>query len=107
MVVVWMKAGGREQSCSRPSLVDRWRELDQEYDSMFHQDNVSLVEFCERGKSMFWPWRRHVESYLSMQSKRTLRPRITSGGGIVGQDGDLRISHFVYTTYKRVRAQRH
>src|SRR6218665_494262 len=28
------------------------------------QDNVSLVEFFEGGKSMFWPWRRHVVSCL-------------------------------------------
>jgi len=40
------------------------RELEQEYDGMFCKDNVSLVEFYEGGKRMFWPWRRHVESIL-------------------------------------------
>src|SRR6218665_3892702 len=31
---------------------------------MFRRDNVSLVEFFEGGKSMFWPWRRHIVSCL-------------------------------------------
>src|SRR6218665_3861480 len=31
---------------------------------MFRQDNVSLVEFFEGGKSIYWPWRRHVVSCL-------------------------------------------
>src|SRR6218665_900624 len=43
---------------------------------MFRRDNVSLVEFFEGGKSMFWPWRRHVVSCLvcSLREHRSHEP---------------------------------
>src|SRR6218665_363661 len=57
---------------------------------MFRQDNVLLVEFFEGGKSMFWPWRRHVVSCLvcSLGEHRGHEPHRMVEYCTEGQDKD-------------------
>ena len=70
---------------------------------MFRQDNVSLVEFCEGGKSMFWPWRRHVVSCLvcSPGEHRGHYSRTTSDGGILHCGSRLRFVVLSSTLLRR------